>query len=125
MVEMATRIAWIALAAVHLAPAAVLFLPALAERLYGTARAGDVGVLLVHRGALFLGLVVLLLWAAFEPAMRRAASLVAAISVIGFLAVYAHASWPDGPLRRIARTDLLALAPLAPLAWVAWRAWMH
>lgn len=49
---------------------------------------------------------------AFDPAPRRAATLAAAISVIGFLAVYAHAGLPEGPLRAIAWADLMARAPL-------------
>ena len=54
-----TKIAWLALAAVHVAPAAVSIRPSPTARPYGVAPADDVGVLLAHRGALFLWLVAL------------------------------------------------------------------
>ena len=119
--EAITRLAWFALALIHLPPAAVLFAPNLAERLYFVDPTGAAGVLIVHRGALFFGLVVLALWAMLDPAFRRAASVVLAISVVGFLIVYARAAGPVGELRTIAIADAIALAPLA---WVGCKAWM-
>ena len=115
-----TKIAWLALAGVHVAPAAVLVRPSLTMRLYGVAPADDVGVLVVHRGALFLGIVVLAAWAAFDPAARRAASVATAIGVVGFLLVYARAGLPAGALRTIAVADLVALAPLGIVLRDAW-----
>ena len=118
--EMLTRAAWIALAAVHLPPAAVLFVPGLADRLYGVDPHGAAGVLIVHRGALFLALATLALWAAFDPALRRAAGLALGLSILGFLTLYLRAGAPTGALRTIALADAAALVPLA---WVGWRAW--
>ena len=118
--EPVTKLAWLALAAIHAAPAAVLVAPSLARRLYGVAPADGAGVLIVHRGALFLALVVLSVWAALDPALRRAAGTALAISVVGFLLVYARAGAPAGPLRPVALADIAALAPLA---WVLSRAW--
>jgi hypothetical protein len=120
-VELVTRLCWLAIVAVHASPAAVLFRPALTERLYGVPPDGTTGVLLIHRGALFLAIVLVALYAAFAPEARRAASLVVAISVVGFLIVYALAGAPAGPLRTIALVDLAALAPLAIVLWTAWR----
>ncbi|MGR3436325.1 MAG: hypothetical protein ACU0CO_15780 [Shimia sp.] len=118
--ETLTRLAWIALAAVHLPPAAVLAAPGLARRLYGVDPDGAVGVLIAHRGALFLALALLSLWAAFDPALRRAAGLALGLSILGFLTLYLRAGAPTGALRTIALADAAALVPLT---WVGWRAW--
>jgi hypothetical protein len=112
---------WLALAAIHASPAAVLFKPVLTETLYGVSPAGPAGVLIVHRGALFLAVVIVALFAAFAPEARKAASLVVGVSLLGFLFVYMAAGAPPGPLRTIAAVDALALLPLAYVAWRAWR----
>lgn len=119
--ELALKAAWVALALIHLPPAAVLVLPGLIERLYGIAPAGDLRVVIAHRGALFLAIMAACAYAAIEPGARRTASLVTAISVGAFLALYARAGLPAGPLRTVAIADLIALAPLALVACVAWR----
>jgi hypothetical protein len=114
-------LAWGALAALHLAPAAVLVMPGLVERLYGVSAQGEAGVLLIHRGALFLALVVLCVGCIVGHGARRAASLAVATSMLGFLAVYAAAGLPAGGLRTIFVADLLGLVPLALVVWAAWR----
>ena len=119
--EMLVKAAWAMLALIHLAPAAVLVAPGALGRLYGIAPDGDLAVLLVHRGALFLALVAVCLYALADPAARRAAGLAVAISVVGFLALYARAGLPAGPLRAIALADAVALAPLALVLAAAWR----
>ncbi|MEO0981307.1 MAG: hypothetical protein AAFX03_01495 [Pseudomonadota bacterium] len=119
--EAAVKLAWGLLALVHLPPAAVAIAPRLVERLYGVSPGGDMGVMLVHRGVLFFAVLAVAVLALFDPSARRAASLVAAISIGGFLAVYAAAGAPAGPLRRIAWVDLAALAPLALVVFEAWR----
>ena len=113
---------WLVLAAVHASPAAVLLKPALIETLYGVSPTGSSGVLLIHRGALFLAVVVVALFAAFAPEARRAATLLVGISVIGFLVVYSVGGAPEGPLRAIAIVDALALIPLVIVSWEAWKA---
>jgi hypothetical protein len=118
--EMLVKAAWGLLALIHLAPAAVLVAPAALERLYGIAPDGDLGVLMRHRGALFLALVALAIVALVDPATRRAAGLAVAISVFGFLVVYVQAGLPAGPLRAIALADAIALAPLALVLAAAW-----
>ncbi len=112
--------AWLFLAVVHLTPAAVLVKPDLVRSLYGVDAAGDLGVLLVHRGALFAAIVAVCLYAAWEPTARRAASLVVGVSIVGFLLVYTLAGAPSGSLRLIALADLVALVPLAFVTWKAW-----
>lgn len=119
--ELVLKACWLVLAAVHAAPAAVLVRPSLLGRLYGVPGDGPASVLLTHRGALFLAVVVVALLAAFDPGARRAASLVVAVSVVGFLMVYANAGLPAGPLRGIALADAVALLPLAVVVATAWR----
>ncbi len=118
--EWMLKLAWLTLAAVHLPPAAVIAMPHLTDKLYGVSSSADAGTLIVHRGAMFLGIVVLASMAAFDEGTRRAASLVIALSVVGFLGVYGRAGWPEGPLRTIAIVDALAILPLALVSWHAW-----
>jgi hypothetical protein len=121
-VELIVKMAWGVLALIHAAPAAAAFNPALLRRLYGLEPSGDLGVLIAHRAFLFLAVVAGCLVALFDPAARRAMGLVTAISVLGFLWLYARAGAPAGALRVIAIGDLVALAPLALVLWIAWRA---
>ena len=114
-------LSWLALAAIHASPAAVLVKPTLTNTLYGVAPTGTTGMLIVHRGALFLAVFAIALYAAFAPEARKAATIVVAISVIGFLLVYVTAGSPKGPLRTIALADALALLPLAYVTWKAWQ----
>ena len=113
---------WLLLAAVHASPAAVLFKPDLTQALYGVPSSGPTGLLIVHRGALFLAVFAVALFAAFSPEARKAGTLVVGISLVGFLAVYGMAGAPQGPLRTIAIVDALALLPLAFVVWSAWLA---
>lgn len=119
--EIATKIAWLLLALVHASPAAVLFRPSLVRTLYGISPDGPAGLLLTHRGATFLAIVVMAVWAAFDPSVRRLASVAAAIAILAYLILYLRAGMPPGPLRTIAAADALALAPLLLVAWNAWR----
>ena len=115
-------ICWLILAAVHASPAAVLFKPALTQALYGVPPTGPTGLLVVHRGALFLAVFVVAVFAAFSPDARKAATLVVGISLVGFLTVYMMSGAPQGPIRTIAVVDALALLPLAYVTWSAWQA---
>jgi hypothetical protein len=119
-VEHLTKIAWGLLALIHVSPAAVFFSPGLVTKLYRIESGGDLSTLLNHRGALFLAIVAACLFGAFDPSSRRAVSVIVAISVIGFLIVYARAGMPQGALRSIAMADAIALLPLV---WVLYQAW--
>jgi hypothetical protein len=119
--ETLVKSAWGLLALIHLAPAAVLFAPASLRKLYGIEPQGDLGVLLTHRGALFLAVVVLCVFGVLDPAARRAASVAVGISVLGFLVVYVRAGFPQGALRTIALVDTIALVPLIVVIVTAWR----
>lgn len=117
--EILTQLSWGLLVLIHATPAAVLFWPSLLSRLYGIEPSGDLGVLMAHRGALFLVVMAVCAYAAFEASARRTAGIVAAISVLSFLVLYARANFPAG-LRSIAIGDLIALPPLALAVWSAW-----
>jgi hypothetical protein len=120
--EIITKASWAILALIHASPAATVFAPGMIKRLYGIDANGPLGVLLVHRGALFLAVVVVCLFAIFEPNARRAASLVTGISVVSFLAIYAQAGLPQGALRTVAIVDIVALVPLG---WVVFMSLRH
>lgn len=117
--ELLTKAAWLGLAVIHATPSLVLFMPSMIQRLYGVPSSGSVGVLLTHRGALFLGVFAIAVLAAFDQNSRRAGALVVGISMVGFLIVYANAGSPVGALRTIAITDLIGLPLLALVAWEA------
>lgn len=110
--EILTRIGWVLLALIHLLPSAVLFNPRLTEKLYGLTASSDVGLLIVHRGALFLAIVVSALWAAVDPAVRGLASVILTISMLGFLIIYWRAGMPVGALRMIAIVDIIGVGIL-------------
>ncbi len=118
--ELVTKLAWALLALIHLAPAAVFFLPSLTKRLYNIEPNGDLGVLITHRGALFLAIIAACVAGTLDPAARKALSVVVAISVAGFLWLYVRAGLPTGPLKTIALVDAIGLVPLS---WVLWSAW--
>lgn len=111
---------WLALALVHMPPALAAFLPALRQRMYGVDETPQLAVILAHRGILFLAVAAVSAYAAFDPEARRAAAIVAAISVVGFLLIYAAARLPKGPLRFVAIADCAALLPLAGVSADAW-----
>ncbi len=118
--EAITKIAWGLLVLLHVMPAAVVFMPGLVEKLYGASPAGDIGLLLVHRSALFLAVCVAALYAIFDSQSRRIATLIVGISVVSFLLIYLRAGLPAGELRKIAIPDAIGLVPLL---WVSVQAW--
>lgn len=119
--EWLVRASWLILAVIHVAPAMVLFAPGLTEKLYGIPSEGTAGLLVIHRAAMFLAVLVVALFAIVSPGARRAATLVVGISVVGFLIIYIRLGLPDGPLRTVAIVDALALLPLVLVAIQAWR----
>jgi hypothetical protein len=111
-------LAWLALMLVHTPPALATFSPRLRKRMYGVDEVGALGVILVHRGVLFLAVAAVCAFAAFEPAARISAALVTSVSLLGFLIAYATAGSPQR-LRRIALVDAMALIPLALVVYDA------
>jgi hypothetical protein len=116
-----TFVSWCLLALVHAPPAAVVAWPELVEQLYGEKIGGTLQLLLVHRGILFLAVVMACIHAAFISSARRVTSLVVGTSVVGFLLLYARAGMPAGPLETIALFDAIAMVPLALVVIDAWR----
>lgn len=113
---MIDRLAWLLLALVHLMPSLALVRPALLTRLYGIAPDNPLFILMHHRAALFLCVMAACIWAAFDAQPRPLAALVAAISIVSFLALY----WMNGSpaaLRQIAIVDLIGLVPLGYVVW--------
>lgn len=110
------RIAWLGLALIHLMPAVALFTPGGLARLYGIKPGGAILALLEHRTLLFAGILALCLWSALDPQPRPAALAATAISVLGYFVIYRRHGMPAGPLRTIAKVDLLALPLLAFVA---------
>ena len=115
---MIERFAWGLLAALHAMPALAFVRPALIAQLYGIEPGGIAFTLLQHRAALFLAIVAVCVFAAFDPSSRRVATVAVAISMVSFLLIYATSGQPVA-LRGIAVADAIGLVPLA---YVAWRA---
>ena len=115
---MLDRIAWFALALIHLMPALAFFRPAMLTRFYAVDAHSPAFLLLHHRAALFLVVLATCVWAAFDPGVRRLSSVAAAISMLSFLALYWQAGSPPA-LRAIALADLAGLPFLAIVAWRA------
>ena len=115
---MIERLAWLVLAAVHLMPALALFRPELLTTLYGLRPDNPLFLLMRHRAALFLVVLVISLWSIVDPAPRRLASVAVGISLLAFLLLYWQAGSPKA-LRKIAQVDLAGLPALAFAAWSA------
>ena len=114
-------LSWLILAAIHALPALALFQPSIIERLYGVASHDTAFLLLQHRAALFLVVVILAVWAAFDPGIRRAASVCVGGSMISFLVLYWGAGAPPS-LKSIAIVDLAGIPFLAFVAWKSFSA---
>ena len=109
---MIVTLAWLALVLVHTPPALATFSAPMRKRMYGVDDGGPLGLILAHRGVLFLAVASVCALAAFNTEARLAAVLVTSISVIGFLIGYVLGGAPKR-LRTIALVDAAALIPLA------------
>lgn len=116
---MLVTFAWLALVLVHAAPAFATFSPQMRMRMYGVDDGGPLGLILSHRGVLFLAVASVCVLAAFNAEARLAAALVTSISVIGFLVGYVLGGAPKR-LRTIAVVDAVALIPLAIILFDVW-----
>jgi hypothetical protein len=115
---MIERVAWGLLALVHITPALALFAPSVLTKLYGVNSGDSLFLLMHHRAALFLAVVVACIWCALDPTPRRLGVVLVAISMLSFVALY-FASGSPASLKQIAIADLIGLPALA---YVAWRA---
>jgi hypothetical protein len=119
--EALLKLSWMILCLVHVSPALVIVKPGLLKTLYQIEPGGSFGLLMLHRGVLFLAIVAVTALAALDPNARRAAALVVGISMIGFLWLYAQAGFPSGALRKIAIADCIGLPFLIIVSLAAWR----
>lgn len=115
---MIERLAWGLLALIHVTPALALFAPSLLTKLYGVNAGDPLFLLMHHRAALFLTVVVACIWCALDPTPRRLSIVLVAISVISFLALY-FANGSPLALRQIAIADMIGLPALVYVAWKA------
>jgi len=111
---------WTGLGLIHLTPAVALVQPALISRLYRVPPGSATFLLLHHRAALFLVIVLVCAWAVWRPDVRPLASAAVATSMLSFLWLFAAAGQPAA-LRQIALVDLAGLPLLAVAAWLAFR----
>jgi len=116
---MLVALAWLALVLVHTPPALATFSAPMRKGMYGVDDGGPLGLILTHRGVLFLAVASVCVLAAFNAEARVAALLVTSVSVIGFLIAYVVAGSPKR-LRTIAVVDAAALVPLAYVAFDVW-----
>ena len=115
---MIERLAWGLLALVHITPALALFAPSLLTKLYGVKAGEPMFLLMHHRAALFLTVVVACIWCALDPTPRRLGVVLVAISMLSFLVLYFANSSPPA-LKQIAIADLIGLPALVYVAWKA------
>lgn len=115
---MIEKLCYAILAAIHVIPASMLFRPSAIGKLYGIENSGPLQVLLHHRAALFVIVLLACLWAIADPAARRLAVTIIAISMLSFLAVYWHGGSPPA-LKSIALADMAGLPFLAFVGWSA------
>ncbi len=114
------QLGWGLLALIHLMPAFASVRPALLTQLYGI-QAGDAAYLLLqHRAALFVAVLVLCSWSVVSSGPRPAAAVVTAISMVSFLLLYWQAGSPAA-FRTIALADLIGLPALVLVGWAAFR----
>jgi hypothetical protein len=111
--EIILKLAWLALALIHLTPSLVLFKPQMTQRLYNIAPDGPIGLLLVHRGGLFFAVLLACTIALFHAPSRPLAAVVTTISMVSFLLLYVKAGLPAGGLATIAKVDTIGLPFLA------------
>lgn len=116
-----TAICWSVVALIHALPALALFRPALITSLYGVEGETNTFLLLHHRAALFLVIVIVCVWAIVRPETRPLAAVAVGLSMVSFLLLYWLGGSPPG-LRNIAIADLVGLPFLAFAAWQAFRA---
>lgn len=117
---MVAVICWVVLGLVHLLPALALLRPSMIGSLYGVEAGSGAALLLQHRAALFLGVLIVCIWAALRPEVRQLASVAVAVSMVSFLWLYVAAGQPSS-LRQIAIVDLAALPFLLGAGWFAFR----
>lgn len=115
---MLDRILWLTLAAIHTMPALAFFRPATMTAMYRMQADNPLFLLMRHRAALFVVILVIALWAMLDPGVRRLGSVALAISMLSFLWLYWQAGSPPA-LKTIALVDLVGIPVLVLALWRA------
>ena len=120
--EWALRIALVVPAIIHLLPLSGVLGAAALTRLYGLDFSSpDLEILMRHRALLFGMLGVLLLAAAWRPALRPVALLAGLTSVLSFLVLAQLVGGYGDAVGRIVLADGVALPCLVAAALLQWR----
>lgn len=98
------QLSWSILAIIHAIPAFAFFQPSAMTRLYGIEQGSQIFLLMRHRAALFLGVVLACIWAYWDVDARRLACVIVALSMLTFLWLFWSAGYPKS-LRTIAIAD--------------------
>ena len=119
MRELYIKLSFMLAGLVHLLPVAGLSGAPRLEDLYGISLDGDpVLTLLMQHRALFFGIIgMFLIMAAWQPAHRSAARLVALASMVGFIVLYGVAGVDAPALEKIVWTDVVASLLLIGTFW--------
>ena len=116
--KMIIKMGWLLLALIHATPALAFFRPAMLTKMYRITPDSGLFILMHHRSALFVVVVVTCLWAMFQPEVRQLATVVLGISMASFVALWWQSGAPPA-LRTIAVTDIVGLVILLFLGWQA------
>jgi hypothetical protein len=115
---MIAKICWALLGLLHVLPALALFDPSRLTKMYGVERGSGNFILMHHRAALFLVIVVICVWAIFRPDVRPLATIAVGISMASFVLIW----WLSGmapQLKTIAIADMIGLPVLLLAGWFA------
>ncbi|GAB5488549.1 MAG: hypothetical protein Pars2KO_21190 [Parasphingorhabdus sp.] len=118
---MLERVCWIVLALIHLSPFTAFFLPAIISRLYAVTEVDPNFAILHHRAAMFGVIFIACIWATFDPNVRKLAVVIAALSMLSFIAIYVGYGQP-ATLTTIAIVDAIGLPFLVYAGWKAFTA---
>ena len=107
----------LAVGLIHLLPVMGLAGGERLASMYGVGIADpNLELLMRHRAVLFGMLGGVLVWSAFAPSLQPAALLLAAVSVVSFLALAEGYAELSAEIHRVVVADWIALACLAPAA---------
>ena len=105
---MLEQLSWGILAIIHVIPAFALFKPSAMTRLYGVEAGSQIFLLMRHRAALFLGVLLSCLWAIWNVEARQLACVIVSLSMLSFLWLFWSAGYPKS-LRAVAIADAAGL----------------
>ena len=102
------QLSWTVLAIIHAIPAFAFVQPSALTRLYGIESGSQIFLLMRHRAALFLGVLLACIWAIRDVDARQLACAIVSLSMLSFLWLFWSAGYPKS-LRAIAIADAAGL----------------